>query len=93
MQAKLFRLGSNDLVKGLITAVLAGVGLAIASVIQGVFTPGFDAFSTDWVLVLHNVVNAAITGAEAGFVGYIGKNFFTDSNGAIFGVIGGNKTP
>ena len=78
----MFKLNLGDFGKGVVTAVYAGAALAILSVLQGVFgAPGFDVFSVDWVAAGHAALNAAIVGAQAGFTGYIIKNFFSDEEG------------
>lgn len=88
----LFTLNSSDFIKGVTTAVLAGLVLAVGTVLHGVIiAPGFDIFSIDWSSVLHDMVNAAIVGAEGGFAGYIAKNFLSDENGAVLGAFGGNQ--
>lgn len=80
----LYRLGSSDFIKGLLTAVVAGAAVAVGTVINSTFSaPGFDVFSVDWGAVAHSAINTAIIGAEAGFSGYLVKNLFTDENGNI----------
>lgn len=88
----MYSLKAVDFVKGVITAVFAGVVLAILAVMHGVVTAdNFDVFSIDWGMLIHNMINTAIIGAEGGFAGYISKNFFTDKNGAFLGRFGGTK--
>lgn len=82
----MFKLKLVDFGKGLVTAVLSGAALAIIAVLGNVFGASFDAFSLDWVRVGKDVVNALIMGAQAGFLGYISKNFLTSSQGNILGV-------
>lgn len=92
MGSSLFKLGSTDVVRGLATAVIAGLILGVGTVVHGMITaPGFDVLSVDWTALWHNLVNAALIGAEGGFVGYIGKNFLSDENGAVLGRFGGTK--
>lgn len=85
----MFSINVNDVVKGGVTAVLAGLALAVFSVLNGVFqAPGFDVFSVNWVAVGHAAVNAAIVGAQAGFSGYVMKNYLSDSQGKVLGKMG-----
>lgn len=92
MTSGMFTLNKADLVKGLATAVAGGVLLAVGTVVHGVIsTTGFNVFAVDWTQVFQDTVNAAIIGGEAGFAGYIAKNFFSDSNGAVLGKFGGTK--
>ena len=80
--SKPFALNSKDFIKGIVTAVYAGAALGAFAVLQGIFgAPGFDLFTLDWGVVMHNAVNAAAVGAEAGFSGYVIKNFFSDQDG------------
>lgn len=80
----LFKLTRNDFVKGAATAVIAGVVVALYGVVT---TPTFDLFAVDWSGVLHLAINAA----AGAFVGYIGKNFISDKNGAVLGTFGGSQ--
>lgn len=73
--SELFKLNSNDFVKGAVTAVFTAVVAVVFSATQQY---GFDISNIDW----HAVINAAVYG----FIGYIGKNLATDSNGAILGM-------
>lgn len=80
----LYRLGQGDFIRGAVTAIFAGLLLAIGTVLHSVIVaPGFDIFQIDWGTLFHDVINAAIIGAEGGFAGYLGKNLFTDENGDI----------
>ena len=82
MNSKPFSWNSSDFAKGIVTAVYAGAALGVFAVLQGVFgAPGFDVFTLDWAAVGRNAINAAIVGAEAGFSGYMIKNFFSDRDG------------
>lgn len=92
MNSGLYSLNKGDFIRGLITAVFAGVAVAIGSVLNGVFTAdGFDVFSVDWGMVGKNMVNAAVIGAQGGFAGYIAKNFLSDNKGALLGTTIGAK--
>lgn len=76
--SKMFNLDSNDFAKGAITSIVA----AVVAVLYGVvFKEGFDLFNTDWMEIGKMTVNAAVYA----FVGYIGKNFMTDSHGKVLG--------
>lgn len=88
------KLTQGDFIRGAVTAILAGLVLAVGTVIHGtIIAPGFDIFSVDWTSLFHTAIDAAIIGAEGGFVGYIGKNLMTDENGNIpaLGSIGKTK--
>ena len=85
-------MGSSDFIKGLFTAVIAAVVVAIVSALHSVFAvPDFDILTVDWPLVLHTMLNAAILAAEGAFAGYIGKNLLSDENGAVLGRWGGDE--
>lgn len=78
------QLTQSDWIRGLVTAIIAGLALGVGTVMHGTITaPGFDLFAIDWNTVWHNAVNAALIGAEGGFVGYIGKNLMTNEKGDI----------
>lgn len=89
MASGMFSLKLNDFSRGLITAVLAAGLLSAFTVLQAVVqAPNFDVFSVAWGTVLGSALNAAINAAVAAFVGYIAKNFVSDSSGKVFGRIG-----
>lgn len=80
MKNGLFALNWNDLLKGVITAVIA----AVIAVLYGVvIVTGFDVFKADWVSIYHNTVNAGVVT----LVSYLFKNLLTDNNGTVAGVI------
>lgn len=80
----LFNLTKNDFLKGAFTAVVAGIVVAVGTVLHGVFTaPGFDVFSIDWASLGRDMVNAAVIGGEGAFSGYLLKNFLSNENGDI----------
>lgn len=81
----MYKINLQDIFRGLVTAVASGVALSVLAVLGNVFGSGFDAWSVDWLKVLHDVINASVMGAEGGFIGYISKNFLTASNGKVFG--------
>ncbi len=88
----LYKLKLVDLGKGLLSAVFGAAVLAFGSTLHDVIaSSGFNLFTTDWATVLSQAVNMAVIGAEGAFSGYLVKNFFTDSNGAVLGRWGGNK--
>jgi len=83
MASNLYRLSSNDLIKGLVTAVIAALVVSFAGVAQ---QPGFDLFSADWGSISHTAINVGF----ATLLGYLGKNFLSDDKGAVLGKFGGN---
>lgn len=79
MNSPLLKLGSHDIVKGAITAVLA----AVITVLYGVVSQaGFNVFEADWSAILTNVMQGALTA----FVAYLGKNLLSDENGDFMGM-------
>lgn len=79
MNSPLLKLGSHDIVKGAITAVLA----AVITVLYGVVSQaGFNVFEADWGVILTNVMQGALTA----FVAYLGKNLLSDENGDFMGM-------
>lgn len=81
MNSDLFKIDLSDVAKGAVTAVLSGLALPILAIVQ---TPGFNIFTADW----NQIWILAVNGAVAGFVAYIVKNFFSDSQGRVLGSIG-----
>jgi|CXWL01.1.fsa_nt_gi hypothetical protein len=81
MSSGIFRLNLSDVQKGLVMAVLAGFALPIAAAFQ---TPGFDLFNANW----GEILNLAINGAVIGFVTYMTKNFFSNSQGEVVTPLG-----
>lgn len=77
----MFKINTKDLSKALVMAVLSGAVLPVMAVIQ---TPGFDISNANW----HQIGVLALNGAVLGFVSYITKNFFSDSEGKVLGRIG-----
>lgn len=76
IKSALFRLNSNDFVKGLEMFVLA----SILGAFQQAFTVyGFSVSMYDWRSIEMVAAGAAIT--------YLVKNFSTASNGKLFGKI------
>ena len=70
MASGLFKLDTQDLVKGLVVAVFA-------SVITYFTNPTLDFATIDWGYIAHVALASA--------VGYLGKNLITDNNGKILG--------
>ena len=73
----MFNLNYADIVKGLAVAVIAAL---LGAVNEVLLTHGFDFAAWDVASILK--VAASAGGA------YIVKNFFSDSNGKVFGRIG-----
>lgn len=80
----MFRLNLSDFQKALVMAVFVGILMPVAAVVQA---PGFDVLHANWLAI----GDIALTGAVTGFIGYLAKNFLSDSAGAVFGKIGGYK--
>ncbi len=76
----MFSLNWGDFVKGLVTAIISAVIVTLYGVIS---VSGFDFFSADWNVILHNVVNVGVVT----FVSYMVKNFVTDNQGKVAGVL------
>lgn len=84
----MWNLSWNEVIRGLASACMAGAAMAVLSVLQNVFgAEHLDVFAIDWAGVLRSIVNAAVTGAESGFTGYIGVKFFSDDQKRLFGKI------
>lgn len=78
------RLSDGDFIRGALLALLGGVVVAVGTVLHGVITePGFNVFMIEWGILLANLINNAIIGAEAAFTSYIIKNLMTNENGDI----------
>ena len=76
----MFNLDLGDVGRGLVMAVLGGFALPILAAIQ---TPDFSFTTTNW----EGVLILALNGAIAAFASYLFKNFFSDSEGKVFGKI------
>ena len=72
----MFRLAKHDFLKGAVVAVLAALATYLAGILNA---PGFDLATLDWQYLLKISVTS--------FLAYTCKNFLTDSNGKIGGVI------
>lgn len=73
----LFKLNGSDFAKGLVVAVLAAV---LGSIQAGLSGHGLDFASYNWGSILDIAVTAGI--------GYLAKNFISDSSGRVLGAIG-----
>lgn len=80
ISTNLFRLGQNDLIKGLVMAVLAGF---LTPFIVAIQSPDFSIFAANW----EQLLGLAQNGAVIGLVSYLVKNFFSDDSGKVFGKI------
>ena len=81
MASALFKLNSNDFVRGAITSIVA----AVVAVAYGlVYKEGFNLFHTDWAMIGQMMANAAFYA----FVGYLGKNWISDADGVIHTPLG-----
>lgn len=76
MASVLLRLNLKDFVHGLVTAVF---GAAVTTVQEAIATGGFDFATYDWKLVLNVAIAAGLA--------YVGKKFFSDSEGKVFGKV------
>ncbi len=77
---EMFKLGSHDAFKGAVTAVFT----AIVVMLYGLVTQGdFNIFTADWGRIVNDMFNVGI----AAFLGYISKNFLSDSEGNFLGKV------
>lgn len=75
--SQLFSLNTSDVTKGIALAVIT----AILGALQQMLTAhGFDFASYNWSLILQLALTAG--------VGYLTKNFLSDSQGKVLGRIG-----
>lgn len=77
MNSQMFKLNLSDLAKG---AVVALIGAILMALEQALTAHGLDLASYDWGSILN-------MGIVAG-VGYLTKNFMSDSQGKVLGKIG-----
>lgn len=75
----MYKLGSSDFFKGAVTAVFTGVIVTLYGLVT---QADFNIFTADWGNILNDVFNVGL----AAFLGYIGKNFFTDEEGKFVGI-------
>lgn len=88
MNSIMFRLDLRDVFKGLISAVLGAVIVAIVGVLNSIFTaPNLDVFLVDWAGLGHNIVNVGVNAAAVAFWGYLAKNFLSNADGKFLGKI------
>jgi hypothetical protein len=73
----MFTLGAADFAKGVALAVIVAV---LGAIEQALTAHGFELAAYDWASIL----NATFTA----FVGYMTKNFLSDSQGKVGGAIG-----
>ena len=79
MNSSFLRLNGSDFLKGAITAVIAGVIVTLAGVVQA---PEFNVLNADWGAILTGALNSAITV----FFSYLVKNLMTSEDGKIAGI-------
>lgn len=77
MNSKMFSVNSADFAKGLALAIIAAV---LTWVLQTIDTPGFSVSSIDWAEIGRIAMSAGIA--------YILKNYISNEDGKILGVIG-----
>lgn len=77
MNSDLFKVNLKDVAKGLAVCVIVAL---LGAFKDGITAHGFDFASFDWA----GIVNVA----SMAFVGYISKNFLSDSSGKFLGRIG-----
>ena len=78
-ETPLYTVSWKNIINGIFVAVLTGIALPISALVQ---SGQFDLFTLDW----HGVLVIAVNGAIAGFVGYLAKHFFSNSQGQFAGV-------
>lgn len=83
----MFKISLGDVGRGLIVAIAAPLFVTVSAVLGAVINaPGFDAWAVDYHMLFHSLVNTSVVASYGGFTGYIVKNFFTSSQGNLFGV-------
>ena len=75
----MYSINVKNVVNGLIVAVLTGIVLPLSALVQ---SGQFNVFALDW----HAVLILGVNGGIAGFVGYLVKHFFSDSQGSFAGI-------
>ena len=76
MNSNLFKLNTTDFARGAVVSVLASVLTVLGTALS---SPDFHFNTFDWV----GLGKLAL----ATFMGYVGKNFLSDSNGRLGGVL------
>lgn len=84
MQNGLFKLYSNDIVKGIATAIFAAAFMVVAAV---VLAPNFDVFVVNWGQLGHTILNTSVVT----FVAYILKNFLSTNQGSVLNITPNDK--
>ena len=74
LQSALFRLSRNDVVKGIVTAVMSAIVLAVYQMASEGGVSGID-----WSSLMNVAVVAGL--------GYLVKNFFSNEDGKFAGVV------
>jgi hypothetical protein len=77
----ILKINFKDVGKALVTAIFTAIIIALYGIVTA---PGFDVFTVDWTLVIHTAINAS----TAAFLGYIVKNFLSNSEGKFLGRVG-----
>jgi len=72
MKSKLYSVGTSDIVKGLVVAVLSAV---LTWLLQALEVPGFDVYQIDYNEIGRVALSAGIA--------YIVKNYFSNSDGQV----------
>ena len=91
MNSEIWKVKFSEVGKSLASAVFAAAVFGFGTVLSGVIgAPDFNLFAVDWLTVLQNATNAAITASYTAFIGTISGYFVRDKNGSYFGVWGGN---
>lgn len=79
--SKLFWVNHKDVMKALLMTMIGG---AVAPLWGALSNPGFNLFGADFV----SLWRMALTGSVTGGLGYLVKNFLTDSDGKFIGKVG-----
>lgn len=83
----MFTLSSRDFWNGLVMAIAGPTFVALTAVVGSVIgAPNFDVFTVNWGMLGHNLINIEIVVSYGAFTGYLTKNFFTNSEGAVLGI-------
>lgn len=81
MSSAFLNLNLKDIAKGGASAVCAAVVLAVY---QFTSAGDFNLFTADWA----NIGSSALNAAVYAFIGYVGKNALSTSDGKFLGKIG-----
>lgn len=76
----LYTIQVRDIILGIIVAVFSAAGISVIGIFQ---TQGFDVFSADWSYISKLAVN----GGFGGFIGYVSKNWLSNSKGEFLGKV------